>query len=219
VNKTSNLKLLDIYTLLFERYGPQHWWPAEGTFEIMVGAILTQSAAWSNVEKAIISLKKAGILSSSALRAISQEDLAGLVHACGYFNMKARKLKALAEWFGLRFNDDLEAMKKTETVLLRQELLGVYGVGEETADSILLYACDKPVFVIDAYTRRIVDRLGFRVHGSQYADYQNFFMSNLPPVVCLYNEYHALLVALGKNHCRRKPLCEMCCLSRTCKNK
>jgi endonuclease-3 related protein len=219
VNKKIRRKLLDIYTLLCQGYGPQHWWPAEGPFEIMVGAILTQSAAWTHVEKAIRNLKQAGVLNPAALRAISPEDLAGLIHTCGYYNVKACKLQALSEWFGQRFEDNLEAMKKTDAALLRQELRGVYGVGEETADSILLYACEKPVFVIDAYTRRIVDRLGFRVRGGRYVDYQRLFMSNLPPEVPLNNEYHALLVALGKNHCRKKPLCERCCIARICQNK
>jgi endonuclease-3 related protein len=217
VNKTNKRKLLDIYTLLLECYGPQHWWPAEGPFEVMVGAILTQSAAWTNVEKAINNLKKAGVLNPVALRAISPPELAGLIHACGYYNMKTRKLKALAEWFGQTFDDNLNTMKKTDIDLLRQELLEVYGVGEETADSILLYACEKPIFVIDAYTRRIIDRLGFRIRSNQYADYQSFFMDNLVPDVRLYNEYHALLVALGKNYCRKEPLCEKCCLAEICR--
>lgn len=210
---------MDIYTLLFDRYGPQRWWPAEGPFEVMVGAILTQSAAWTNVEKAIQNLKKAGVLSPSALRTRSQEDLAALIHPSGYYNMKAHKLKALSEWFGDSYDDDLELMKRTGTASLRNSLLGVYGVGEETADSILLYACEKPIFVIDAYTRRIIDRLGWRVEGGKYADYQSFFTVNLPPNVRLYNEYHALLVALGKNQCRKKPLCEGCCLAEICKKK
>ena len=184
-----------------------------------MGAILTQSAAWTNVEKAIKNLKKAGALNPAALRTTSLEELAGLIHSCGYYNMKAHKLKALSEWFGDSYDDDLELMKRTGTASLRNSLLGVYGVGEETADSILLYACDKPVFVVDAYTRRIIDRLGWRVEGGKYADYQDFFTVNLPPNVRLYNEYHALLVALGKNQCRKKPLCEECCLAEICKKK
>jgi endonuclease III related protein len=216
VNKTHNRKLLDIYTLLLECYGPQHWWPAGDPFEVMVGAILTQSAAWTNVEKAIVNLKNAGVLNPVALRVISFPELAGLIHACGYYNMKTRKLRALAEWFGLRFDDNLNTMKNTEINLLRQQLLEVYGVGEETADSILLYACEKPIFVIDAYTRRIVDRLGFRMRSCQYAAYQSFFMENLAQDVRLYNEYHALLVAQGKNYCRKEPRCEKCCLTEIC---
>jgi endonuclease III related protein len=210
---------LDIYSLLFRCYGPQHWWPAEEPFEVMVGAILTQFAAWTNVEKAIDNLKKAGLLAPAALRTISQEKLAGLIHCCGYYNMKARKLQALAEWFGAKFGDNLDQMSRFDTLDLRESLLGVYGVGEETADSILLYACEKPVFVIDAYTRRIIDRLGFKVRGSQYAVYQKLFMSNLPQDLSLYNEYHALLVASGKNRCKTRPVCSACCLAEICEKK
>jgi endonuclease-3 related protein len=217
MNKTTNRKLLDIYKRLSEFYGPQHWWPADESFEVMVGAILTQSAAWANVAKAIISLKKAGVLKPAAFRAISAEELAGLIHACGYYNMKTQKLKALANWLGENFSDSLEQMRGVDTDSLRGLLLRVYGVGEETADSILLYACDKPVFVIDAYTRRIVDRLGLRVEGSKYGDYQSYFMDNLPLDTRLFNEYHALLVALGKNHCRKVPVCRGCCLREICK--
>ena len=217
MNKKTNQKLQDIYKRLYECYGPQHWWPAEEPFEVMVGAILTQSAAWANVEKAIINLKMAGMLKPAALRAISAEELAVLIHACGYFNMKTRKLKALADWLGEQFSDRLEKMRCIDTDSLRGSLLEVHGVGEETADSILLYACDKPVFVIDAYTRRIVDRLGLRIKGTKYSDYQSYFVNNLPLDTRLFNEYHALLVALGKNHCCKVPVCKGCCLRETCK--
>jgi len=219
VNKKTNRILQDSYKLLYERYGPQHWWPADEAFEVMVGAILTQSAAWTNVEKAIINLKKAEVLKPAALRAISVEELAGLIHACGYYNMKTRKLKSLVEWLGEYVNDKMEQLRLVDLDTLRGSLLGVYGVGEETADSILLYACDKPVFVIDAYTRRIVDRLGLRVKGCKYSDYQSYFMDNLPQDIRLFNEYHALLVALGKNHCRKTPICQGCCLREICRKK
>jgi len=217
MDRDKNQILRDIYNRLFECYGPQHWWPAESPFEVMVGAVLTQSAAWTNVEKAILNLKQAGVLTPAAIRKVTPEELAGLIHACGYYNVKARKLKALSEWFGQRFQDNLAALKKTETALLRRELLEVYGVGEETADSILLYACEKPIFVIDAYTRRIVDRLGFNIQGGRYTDYQRFFMDNLPSDIQLYNEYHALLVVLGKSQCRTRPLCEKCGISLICR--
>ena len=216
-NNQIGKRLLETYHRLLNCFGPQHWWPAEEPFEVMVGAILTQSAAWTNVEKGILNLQKAGAMSSQALRQIPREELAALIHPCGYFNAKAAKLKALAEWFGERFSDNLERMFAEDTGSLRRELLGVYGIGEETADSILLYAGNKPVFVIDAYTRRIMDRLGMKPGGDRYADYQKLFMENLPQDARLYNEYHALLVALGKNRClKSRPVCEECCLAGEC---
>lgn len=216
MNRPNHQKLLEIFTCLLAHYGPQHWWPAEEPFEVMVGAILTQSAAWTNVEKAIHNLKTAGMLNPASLRSFALEELAGVIHSCGYYNMKARKLKALAEWFSFEFSDNLEDMQQADPAVLRTSLLGVYGVGEETADSILLYACEKPVFVIDAYTRRIVDRLGFRVRGTKYSDYQSFFLAGLKTDIHLFNEYHALLVALGKTNCKKKPLCRTCCLADLC---
>jgi len=210
-------RLQDIYQRLLSFFGPQHWWPAAEPFEVVVGAILTQSTAWSNVEKSIANLKKAGVLTPQALRAIPRDELAGLIYSCGYYNVKAEKLKAFAQWFGERFDDSLEKMFAGDTWSLREELLKVYGVGEETADSILLYAGNKPVFVVDAYTRRIIDRLGLQPGGRRYADYQKLFMQNLPNDVPLFNEYHALMVALGKNHClKNQPDCDHCCLNEGC---
>jgi len=215
MNRQSQLTL--IYDLLFEKFGPQHWWPAEDPFEIIVGAILTQSAAWTNVEKSIRNLKQAGVLSPQSLRNLPQDSLAELIHSCGYYNAKAVKLKAFVDWFGVRFQDSLKAMFSEETWSLRGELLAVHGVGEETADSILLYAGNKPIFVIDSYTRRIVDRLGLKPPGDRYADYQKLFMSNLSHQPPLFNEYHALLVALGKHHClKSRPLCTGCPLTGVC---
>ncbi len=159
--------LLDIYHRLLASFGPQHWWPGEEPFEVIVGAILTQSTAWSNVEKSITSLKKVGALSPAAIRGLSREELGALIHSCGYYNMKALKLKAFARWLGDKYGDSLEKMFAGEAAELREALLGVHGVGEETADSILLYAGGKPVFVIDAYTRRICDRLGFNPGGNK----------------------------------------------------
>ncbi len=211
MNNRKRQKLLDIYQRLLLYYGPQHWWPGDEPFEIIVGAILTQSAAWTNVEKGIANLKMAKALSPQVLRNLSQFELAELIHSCGYYNAKSIKLKAFAKWFGERFDDSLERMFAGDTGPLREELLGVHGVGEETADSILLYAGNKPIFVIDAYTHRIIDRLGLKPKGGKYADYQNLFMNNLPHDTRMFNEYHALLVALGKNICRKsKPLCEEC---------
>jgi len=206
--------LMLIYRRLFQAYGPQHWWPADGPFEVIVGAILTQSAAWTNVEKAISNLKSAGALSPRALRQLPGPELAGLVYPSGYYNAKARKLKAFAEWFGTQYDDSLERLFARDAGELRRELLAVHGIGEETADSILLYAGDKPVFVIDAYTRRIVNRLGLAPSAKSYQDYRELFMNALPPDVSLFNEYHALLVRLGKEPCRKKPRCASCCLNK-----
>ncbi len=208
-------RLREIYRRLRDAYGPQHWWPAETPFEVMVGAILTQSAAWGNVEKAITSLKAAGALSPEALRRLPHDELASLIHASGYYNAKAVKLKALAEWLK-ETGDDLTLLSAIDTGALRGALLGVHGVGEETADSILLYAVAKPVFVIDAYTRRILDRLGISPEAKTYAGYQRLFTDALPAESPLFNEYHALFVALGKHACRRKPLCGGCPLADIC---
>lgn len=204
-------ELLEIYGLLLAHFGPQHWWPAEEPFEVIAGAILTQSAAWTNVEKGIVNLKKAQVLSPQALRKLPEKEIAGLIHSCGYYNAKTVKLKAFAKWFGEQFGDSLEKMFEEDIESLREELLEIHGVGDETADSILLYAGNKPVFVIDAYTRRIVDRLGFKPGGEKYRDFQRLFMDHLPPDARLFNEYHALLVALGKHFClKSKPVCYGC---------
>jgi endonuclease-3 related protein len=208
-----NQILTEIYRRLFERFGPQHWWPAEELFEVIIGAILTQSTAWTNVEKAIANLKAAGVLSAKGIRQLPEAELAALIRPSGYYNVKARKLKAFAEWFWEQYGDNLQTMFSADTALLHEALLGVYGIGEETADSILLYAGHKPVFVIDAYTRRITDRLGLAPHGNSYAAFQSLFMSSLPPDAALFNEYHALLVALGKDFCRKQPLCGRCPLN------
>ena len=208
--------LTDIYRRLLGRFGPQHWWPADEPFEVIIGAILTQSAAWGNVEKAIGNLRGAGALSSRALRKLPKAKLAKLVYPCGYYNAKALKLKAFALWLGNHYDDDLNALFALDAADLRQQLLSVHGIGQETADSVILYAAEKPVFVIDAYTRRIISRLGLSPQKESYSAYQALFMENLPPYTKLYNEYHALLVCLGKNVCRRRPLCRDCCLNDIC---
>jgi endonuclease-3 related protein len=206
----------EVYDLMLGRYGPQHWWPADSWFEMMVGAVLTQSTAWTNVEKAIGNLKSAGKLSPEAIRATPQDELATLVYPSGYYNAKARKLKALAEYLGT-WGDDIDSMSGTELAPLRVELLGVHGVGEETADDILLYALDKPVFVIDAYTRRLVDRLGLAPGEDRYSAYQALFMGRLEPDAEIYGEYHALIVRHAKEACRKAaPLCSGCVLQDVC---
>jgi endonuclease-3 related protein len=208
--------LLNIYHQLMARYGPQYWWPAPEPFEIIVGAILTQSAAWSNVEKAIANLKSAKALSPEALRWLTLPELAGLIRPCGYYNAKALKLKSFAHWLGEYYDDDLGKLFVNSIDSLRQQLISVYGIGQETADSIILYAANKPIFVIDAYTRRIINRIGLALNNNSYTAYQNLFMHNLPADAHLFNEYHALLVCLGKRVCRNYPLCHQCCLNSIC---
>ncbi len=216
-NQLVNQALLNIYHRLMARYGPQYWWPAQEPFEIMVGAILTQSAAWRNVEKAIANLKAAEALSPEALRRLSLSEAAALIHPCGYYNAKALKLKSLASWLGKYYDDNLNKLFSGNTSQLHQQLLSVHGIGQETADSIILYAANKPVFVIDAYSRRIVNRIGLAPDSNSYIAYQALFMDNLPTDTGLFNEYHALLVCLAKDVCRNRPLCRRCCLNSICR--
>lgn len=208
--------LVDVYQRLLDRYGPQDWWPADTPLEMMVGAILTQSAAWGNVEKAITSIKARGLLSSAMLRQISTEELAWLIRPSGYYNVKARKIKAFIGWLGEYYHDDLDMLFALDLPTLRHELLSVYGVGEETADSMILYAGHKPIFVIDAYTRRIISRVGLAPAHNSYAAFQSLFMEKLPHEEALFNEYHALLVCHGKSACRKVPVCRDCCLISFC---
>ena len=199
------------YHALFRAFGPQHWWPGETRFEVVVGAILTQSTAWANVEKAIQNLKQAGALSARAMEELPEHRLAELIRPSGYYRQKARKLKAFLAHLRRRHGGSLARMFGQQTGLLRRELLEVYGIGEETADSILLYAGGHPVFVVDAYTRRILERHELISPGASYQDLQNLFQREIPRRAPIYNEFHALLVAAGKRHClRREPRCEGC---------
>ena len=208
--------LREVYGRLIACFGPQRWWPAETRFEVMVGAVLTQATAWSNVEKAIARLKAAGALSPGGIRRLPVEELARLVYASGYYNAKARKLKALAAYLGDRFGDDLDAMGRSDTADLREELLGIHGVGEETADDILLYALGKPVFVVDAYTRRLFHRLGLAPGRGTYSEYSALFTDSLARDAAMFGEYHALIVRLGVQNCRKTPVCGGCCLLEVC---
>ena len=208
--------LLDIYHRLLTNYGPQHWWPADSPFEVIIGAILTQSAAWGNVEKAITNLKAKGVLSSPALRQLPIEELSQLIYPSGYYNAKALKIKSFVNWLEKYYDDSLDRLFALDVSLLRQELLSVHGIGDETADSIILYAARKSIFVIDAYTRRIVSRLGLGHSTNSYVVFQDLFMQNLPHDKMLFNEYHALFVCHGKTTCKRLPLCKGCCLSSLC---
>ena len=214
--KNNNQTLLEVYRRLFQRYGPQHWWPGDSPFEVMVGAILTQSTAWKNVEKSITNLKNAGVMSPMALRNIPTDEIANLIHPSGYYNAKTLKLQALVRWLGESCGDDLDKLFALDTDTLRLQLLDVYGIGPETADSILLYAANKPVFVIDTYTRCIINRLGLAPENNGYDAYRTLFTGNLPPNPRLFNEYHALLVRLGKEACRKQAICERCCLLDLC---
>jgi len=215
-SKSISQVLQDIYRQLMAHYGPQYWWPAQEPFEVIVGAILTQSAAWTNVAKAIANLKSAKALSPKALRQLPTPELAALIYPCGYYNAKALKLKSFAHWLGEYYDDNLDKLFANDVDHLRQQLLSLHGIGQETADSIILYAASKPVFVIDSYTRRIISRIGLTPMGDSYTAYQTLFTDNLPADVGLFNEYHALLVCLAKNVCRRRPLCHQCCLNNVC---
>ncbi len=212
----NNEALIDIYRRLYAAYGPQRWWPGETPFEVMVGAILTQSAAWTNVEKAIRNLKAVGALSAEALFRLDEEELARLIRSSGYFNAKARTLKALVSLLHQRFAGDPARLLALPPGELREMLLSTRGIGAETADSILLYAAGYPWFVVDAYTRRVFSRLGFRAHESTYDGWQRLFMDNLPADARLFNEYHALIVRLGKDVCRKTPICGLCPLIDVC---
>ncbi len=222
--------LLSVYRALLDAYGPQRWWPAEEPFEVMVGAVLTQSTSWRNAELAIDRLKAAAAMTPEALRSLPLSRLASLVRPSGYYNAKARKLQALAVWLGEEYRDDIGRLASAETGSLRRQLLAVHGIGEETADSIILYAAKQPVFVSDAYTRRIFGRILIPLAGRRdsfgersasfalaperdsYPAYQLLFMEGLPRDTALFNEDHALLVRHGKDVCRKDPGCRRCCL-------
>lgn len=205
--------LREIYKRLLKTFGPQHWWPGETPFEVMVGAILTQNTNWGNVERAIRNLKAHHQLSPSALHKISAAELAPLIRPAGYFNVKAKRLKNFVEFLFKEYDGDLKKMAREPLDKLRFKLLHVNGIGPETADSILLYALEKPVFVVDAYTRRVLCRHNLIGQDADYHRIQELFMGHLKPDVRFFNEYHALLVRLGKDHCRPKPLCGECVLN------
>jgi len=202
--------LLEIFHRLYSRFGPQGWWPAETPFEVFVGAILTQNTAWNNVEKAISNLKAHGLMDPMALLRVDTRTLEELLRPTGYYRIKARRLKDAVAFLVEEFSGDMEKMARAPLEEVRPRLLQLKGIGPETADSILLYACEKPIFVVDAYTRRILGRHGIVDPRIGYEPLQTLFMEHLPRDVDLYKEYHALLVRLGKTHCRPKPRCEGC---------
>jgi endonuclease III related protein len=201
------------YDALFRAYGAQDWWPGRTRFEVIVGAILTQNTSWTNVERAVRALRRERLLSPAALERAPLSRLAGLIRSSGYFRQKARKLKEFVKYLRIRHQGSLDKMFRTGTNQLREQLLNIHGIGPETADSILLYAGKHPVFVVDAYTRRILQRHSLANGKETYEQIQALFEQSLPKDAALYNEYHALIVHTGKHFCRkRKPDCEYCAL-------
>ncbi|WP_265553143.1 endonuclease III domain-containing protein [Trichlorobacter lovleyi] len=210
-------KQLDrIFAVLLEQYGPRHWWPGESPFEVCVGAILTQNTNWGNVEKAIANLKAAGRLSVAGIAGLLPDALAALIRPAGYFNIKAARLQAFVGFLLDQYDGSLDRLFAGPWQHTRAELLAVKGIGPETADSILLYAGHKPSFVVDAYTRRIFSRLGLVDEQISYDGLRRHFMDSLASDTALFNEYHALIVELGKQVCRPRPHCNRCCLAEQC---
>ncbi len=203
--------LLTFYELLYTAFGPQGWWPGRTRFEMITGAILTQNTAWTNVERAIRNLKKAGLLSPRKMHSATTSELSELIIPAGYFNVKARRLKNFTDHLFERHGGNLTRLFAQDTLTLRQELLLINGIGPETADSIVLYAAGKPAFVIDAYTKRILTRHGLIGEEATYGEMQRLFTTELEADTALYNEYHALIVKTGKDYCRPKaPKCGPC---------
>jgi len=209
-------RLLRLYETLERFFGDLHWWPGETPFEVAVGAILTQNTNWANVEKAIGQLKAQGVLEPRALYGLDDEILADLIRPSGYFRVKTKRLKAFLEVLCGDFRGDLGLMLSGELPQVRQRLLGISGIGEETADSMLLYAGGRPVFVIDTYTRRILTRHGIIDGKLPYGDIQCLFMNHVPRNAGLYNQYHAMIVETGKRYCRTEPRCGDCPLRKDC---
>lgn len=211
-------KLMRIYRLLLRRFGHRGWWPGETRFEVMIGAVLTQNTNWGNVEKAIGEMKRRGLLEPEALADANVREVEKAVRSSGYFRQKAGRVRGFAKYLAEEYDSDLDSLFARPLPELRHELLSLDGIGPETADSILLYAGEKPVFVVDAYTRRAFARIGLVREDASYDELQGFFEENLPRDVELYKDYHAQIVELGKTYCRkRNPLCEECPVRRSCK--
>jgi endonuclease-3 related protein len=218
MEKKQGKMLLEVYKRLYDYFGSRDWWPAESDFEIVLGAILTQNVAWKNVIKAIANIKEAGIFDIEGILEVENEVLEELIRPTRYYKQKAKKLKAFCHYVQENYGGSLEKFFALEKGRLRQELLSIWGIGQETADSIILYAANKPVFVIDAYTKRIFFRLGLTDENITYEELQRFFTENLPEDLQLFNEYHALIVGLGNRVClTQKPLCHQCPLQQICK--
>ena len=208
--------LLGIYKALHRVYGAQGWWPAKTRLEVILGAILTQNTAWTNVEKAIRVLRQEKLLSLKALKSVSCRSLGRAIRSAGFFNVKASRIQAFVKHIENGYKGSLNQFLSQPTEKLRDELLSISGIGPETADSILLYAANRPVFVVDAYTRRIYYRLGLLAGEEGYEEIRSFFESRLPKKSSIFNEYHALIVRHAKETCRKKPLCEICPLNAIC---
>ena len=206
----------DLYDRLYAAYGPQAWWPADDPLEVIVGAILTQRTTWRNVEHAMMALNESDLLSVDALVVTPQEQVSETIRPAGFYNAKARKLKAFASFLAERYGGNLEALFTVPTADLRSELLGIHGIGEETADAILVYAAGRPSFVIDAYTRRLLKRLAWIDGNESYDELRSLFLRALPCDVGLLGEFHALIVRHGKAHCRARPDCGGCPIRRIC---
>jgi endonuclease III related protein len=202
--------LKELYQRLYETCGPQGWWPGDTPFEVAVGAILTQNTNWGNVAKAIAVLKGRDLLEPQALQEVPEPELAQLIRPAGYYNVKARRLKNFLNFLANHFGNSMGRLAAADPASLRPALLSVKGIGPETADSILLYALAQPTFVIDAYTFRILSRHGLIPEACSYEELRRLFMEHLPEEVDLYQEYHALLVRLGKEWCRPRPRCATC---------
>jgi len=211
---------MSIYRALFRAYGPQHWWPGDTPFEVLVGAVLTQNTSWTNVEKAIANLKRERVLTFSRMLSVAPGKLALLIRPSGYYNIKTKRLRNLLLFINTNYSDSLVRMFSADPARLRQQLLEVNGIGQETADSILLYAGEKPFFVADAYTKRIFSRQGLLADTADYRTVQGLFMDNLTQNASFYNEYHALIVRIGKDHCKKvKPLCSDCPIHTKCRKR
>lgn len=208
---TNSERIRKFYQVLHKKFGPQGWWPAETALECILGAILTQNTSWKNVEKAIDNLKRENLVSIERLNLINAEELALLIRPSGYYNQKAIKIKKFISFLVDEFSGSLERMFATEKSHLRKKLLSIKGIGPETADSIMLYAGGIPVFVVDAYTWRVLYRHGLAPEVTSYSEIQELFADSLSEDAGMFNEYHALLVKLGKEHCRkREPICSGC---------
>jgi endonuclease III related protein len=207
---------MSIYRRLLRRRGPAGWWPGETPFEVCLGAILVQNTAWTGAERALANLRQAKLLSYESLVGLPLGRLASLIRPSGCFNVKAQRVRAFLDFLGREYGGEVAAMRGEDPWELRRKLLGVRGVGRETADSIALYAAGRPLFVVDAYTRRVFSRLGLIRGTEAYDDVQAFFMSRLPLQATLFNDYHAQVVLLAKDVCRPRPRCAECVLEDAC---